>query len=191
VLEHLFSLGHTCIGVPVPDFATLAEFEISWVQERLQNLRRTARSIGSGLTLTCATTTEPLFANPPASSEIALRSQSTENVSRIKKQIPTLLHLLRKKEVTALVALNDRYAWAYYVWLCRAGIRIPEEVSLISFDNSRIAEALGLTSLDFGLDFAGHEAAYLFMDEKKRFQPPKNELVSRPWLAVRKSTASR
>lgn len=57
--------------------------------------------------------------------------------------------MLRRGSVTALLCLNDRLAFGAYQAVTEAGLRIPEDVSVISFDDDELATALrpGLTTV--------------------------------------------
>jgi DNA-binding LacI/PurR family transcriptional regulator len=73
------------------------------------------------------------------------------------------LHSLLTKGCTALVGINDRMAMQYLWWASAAGIKIPRDLSVISFDNIPEAEMQGLTSVDFGFGRLGYLAAHLFI----------------------------
>lgn len=51
---------------------------------------------------------------------------------------------------TALIALNDRIAFGAYQALSERGLRVPDDISLISFDNEDLATIVlpGLTTLE-------------------------------------------
>lgn len=57
--------------------------------------------------------------------------------------------LLRSGQVTALLCLNDRLAFGAYQALADARLRIPDDVSVISFDDDEVAATLrpGLTTV--------------------------------------------
>jgi DNA-binding LacI/PurR family transcriptional regulator/DNA-binding transcriptional regulator YhcF (GntR family) len=111
-------------------------------------------------------------------------------VGRAIENSPSLDFLLNTCHVTALFAMNDYFARDYFFWLTLTGIRIPEDISIVSIDNASSAEAVGLTSIDPGLDYAGHQAAHLLLGT---IAPPTARpawIKSRPWLVRRKSVAA-
>jgi LacI family transcriptional regulator len=57
--------------------------------------------------------------------------------------------LLRRTRPAALICLNDRVGLGAYQALQESGLRIPEDVSVVSFDDSVLAAWLrpGLTSV--------------------------------------------
>lgn len=57
--------------------------------------------------------------------------------------------MLSNSGVTALLCLNDRLAFGAYQALAEAGLRIPDDVSVISFDDDELAASLrpGLTTV--------------------------------------------
>jgi len=68
--------------------------------------------------------------------------------------------------LTALVAPADRHAKLYYRWLQTAGIKVPQELSLISFDDRQ--ERLypySISSVNFGLDELGYSAFHLLLGD--------------------------
>lgn len=60
----------------------------------------------------------------------------------------------RLGEYSAIVAYNDQCAQGVAVALLGAGVRIPEDISLVGFDNSLLAQSLAfsLTSVDRGVE---------------------------------------
>ena len=47
--------------------------------------------------------------------------------------------LARRKDVSALVCMNDRLAFGAYQAVAEAGLRVPEDLSIVSFDNDEIS----------------------------------------------------
>jgi LacI family transcriptional regulator len=68
---------------------------------------------------------------------------------------------------TALLCLNDRLAFGAYQALSEAGLNVPEDVSVISFDNDELAAYLrpGLTTIALPHDDMGREAVRLLLTE--------------------------
>jgi DNA-binding LacI/PurR family transcriptional regulator len=66
---------------------------------------------------------------------------------------------------TALIAPSDTLALSYHVgWLRTAGVAVPRDMSLISFDNSYRYEEQ-LTSVDFGFDYLGYQAYHTIVGD--------------------------
>lgn len=72
--------------------------------------------------------------------------------------IASMKRLLALKErPTAVIAINDYTATGALTALSEAGLRVPRDISLISFDNTNLAKITnpGLTSIDYGYDKLG------------------------------------
>jgi len=72
---------------------------------------------------------------------------------------------LLESEATAMISPSDEYAFAHYQWLMEAGIKIPEHLSMISFDNSSDLALFPVSTIDFGFSRLGHLAAHVFIDQ--------------------------
>ena len=93
---------------------------------------------------------------------------------------------------TAVIAYNDLQALGLLARWSEAGIRVPDDVSLVGFDNTFVAELSSprLTSVGADLREFGERAVELLIDRIDRHvagAPLHHELV--PVLAIRDSTA--
>jgi DNA-binding LacI/PurR family transcriptional regulator len=77
-----------------------------------------------------------------------------------------LSSFVTRPDITAIVAPNDEHARMFYRWLKMAGIRIPEDLSLISFDD-RVESAYPYTisSINFGFDSLGYTAFHILLGD--------------------------
>jgi LacI family transcriptional regulator len=68
---------------------------------------------------------------------------------------------------TAVIAMNDRAAMGVYQAVTAAGLRIPDDLSVISFDNSDLARWLhpALSSMDLPYFDLGRQAVELLLDD--------------------------
>lgn len=93
---------------------------------------------------------------------------------------------------TAIVCYNDQLAINVLNMLRRHGLRVPEDVSIVGFDDSSLAVAteVKLTSISHPKMDMGIEAAKWIISavEKKGDYPP--SIVYEPELMIRNSTAS-
>jgi LacI family transcriptional regulator len=82
----------------------------------------------------------------------------------------------------AFICLNDRIALGAYQALSDAGLRVPEDVSVVSFDDSDLASWLrpSLTSLALPHDEMGRAAVELLLGG------PGEGTVQRMWMPVRR-----
>lgn len=82
-------------------------------------------------------------------------------------------------DVTAIICLNDRLAFGVYQALQERGIRIPEDISIVSFDDDEIAAYLrpGLTTARIPYEEMGRQAVELLLDPD---HPVQHRLVPMP-----------
>jgi LacI family transcriptional regulator len=95
------------------------------------------------------------------------------------------------RRVTAIVAANDYLAVGCYLALEKAGLRVPEDISVIGFDDLPLTAEMrpSLSTMHFpGYDM-GIEAADLVLAEMEAEQFPKRRVLLGTELVVRQSTA--
>lgn len=81
--------------------------------------------------------------------------------------------------VTAIVAPNDFFVRRHLrTWITLLQIRVPEELSVVSFDNHKGEEWLPWNTVDFGREELGREA-FRFLKEEIR-EPRETHLPGRP-----------
>ena len=75
--------------------------------------------------------------------------------------------LLKQTRPRALLCLNDRLAFGAYQALGEAGLAIPSDVALVSFDNDELASYLrpGLTTIALPHETMGRTAVELLLDQ--------------------------
>lgn len=80
---------------------------------------------------------------------------------------------IKSQRPRALLCLNDRLAFGAYQALAEAGLRIPEDVALVSFDNDEIASYLrpGLTTIGLPHEQMGRRAVELLLGAAETTQP--------------------
>lgn len=93
--------------------------------------------------------------------------------------------LLKSQRPRAILSLNDRLAFGAYQALAEVGLRIPDDVALVSFDNDEIASYLrpGLTTIGLPHEEMGRRAVQLLL---KTDDTPQAGLMDMP-LIVRGS----
>jgi DNA-binding LacI/PurR family transcriptional regulator len=97
---------------------------------------------------------------------------------------------------TAILAANDTLAIGVLRWCADHGIRVPEEVSVVGFDNIEIAKYLrpALTTVNYAAEEVCHRAidkllALVATDDSGAAMPTVE--VVEPELIVRESSAPR
>ena len=89
---------------------------------------------------------------------------------------------------TAVIAMNDRAAMGVYQALAAAGLRVPDDLSVVSFDNSDLSRWLhpALSSMDLPCFDIGRRAVELLIDDdaEPRVHKLTMELRSRDSVAA-------
>jgi len=92
----------------------------------------------------------------------ALQQEATEISMEIVETIALgksdhdLLHKGIVEGVTAIVAPNDHYAVSFWKALRQMGKKVPEDISLLSFDNLAERKPYPIDSIDFGMSLLGY-----------------------------------
>jgi DNA-binding LacI/PurR family transcriptional regulator/DNA-binding transcriptional regulator YhcF (GntR family) len=81
------------------------------------------------------------------------------------EKTPSLANLLRDHAPTALIALNDYMAREYYYWFTALGIRIPLDISMVSFDNLPAWTFSPVSTIDWGFERLGYQAAHIMIND--------------------------
>ena len=99
--------------------------------------------------------------------------------------------LYGKRRPTAVFAGNDEMATGAYVAVRKAGLRIPEDVSIVGFDDTPIAGRLwpALTTVRLPIREMGQAAARLLLEQAAGVV--REDVISfTPEIVVRDSTAA-
>jgi DNA-binding transcriptional regulator YhcF (GntR family) len=199
-LNTLVRLGHARIAMP-----SYRESRLDWVGRRISILKREARGINPCPEITATRLldaewdrqfgqsdiysfryrfSEPLiYETHPASHE-----QYLEKVFR--RANPRLKHLAEKTNFTAFIAPNDNFAQEYFFWFSSLGFKIPQDVSIVSFDNNLDTHLLPLSTVDFGFQRLGYQAAHLFIGDIGIKPDSNGNIISRCELIDRGSIAA-
>lgn len=102
-------------------------------------------------------------------------------------------HLIkRRKDITAVFVTNDQLAFGVYEYAKKHGIRIPEDISVIGFDDEIASEYLGLTTFRQSTTEIADIASQLMLDQIDGKQVPplircRAEIVERESVKTVKS----
>ncbi len=93
---------------------------------------------------------------------------------------------------TALLAINDMYAFGAYAGARDLGLRVPDDVSIVGIDDSVLAEVVDppLTTVRQPLCAMTQAAVDILIGRiEGRDDAPPQHLIMQPELIVRRSTA--
>lgn len=104
----------------------------------------------------------------------------------------TISLLERYPHITALLCCDDYIAIRVMTILRERGIRVPEDISLVGFDNSERAEEVKpqLTTVDVHADWIGMLAVRSLVERADQVEKPKTMTLVATQLVERQSTAS-
>lgn len=165
-LTHLYSLGHRRVA-----FMRGQPFS-SDSDERWRHLQQAAKEIGI-----------------PIDSELIL--QLDRDITSPELGYPAMQHLLSGgKRFTAVVCFNDMSAIGAIRALQDFGLRVPEDVSVIGFDDIRTAafHSPRLTTIRQPLANMGRIAAQCILNRLHGTERFRDQIVVEPELMVREST---
>lgn len=93
---------------------------------------------------------------------------------------------------TAFLAYNEATAYAAYDTCRRLGLRVPQDLSIISFDNTpaNLFTHLPLTSINTQMAYMGETAVRLLLDRIESPMDPPRKIIVPPTLVKRDSVIS-
>jgi DNA-binding LacI/PurR family transcriptional regulator len=90
---------------------------------------------------------------------------------------------------TAVVALNDQVASAFIDEATKRGFRVPEDFSVVGFDDRLESKGIGLTTIHLPIEEIGEAAVTLMLQRHNEpFESGKIDMVLNPSLVVRSTT---
>ena len=101
------------------------------------------------------------------------------------------LSRILKQKVTCILCPNDYYAFFILWWLTSAGLKIPENLSLLSFDNNPVQNQARINSLDFGFGDLGYSAFHLIHGSVPIKADRNGNVPAKPYIADYGSFAPR
>lgn len=106
-----------------------------------------------------------------------------------RKPIKKLLQL--KNRPTAIFCLHDLVAVAAIKALEEKGLKVPENIAIVGFDNIHIAEVVGLTTVSQPRYELGKKAAKLLMEKIGGKRKSLCQVVLQPELIIRRSSGAK
>jgi LacI family transcriptional regulator len=163
--QHLLELGHTHVAV-------LSEpFKVSSSKERVRGFREALEKAGLSL-------------------EADHVRESSADLGSAKKE--ALVLLTEKNRATGIFCCNDMQAIGALQAAKELGLRVPEDVSIIGFDNTILASVTSppLTTVAQPIEDLGRRAVDLLIDELKDEGKSPQKIVLKPELVIRDSTGN-
>lgn len=104
-----------------------------------------------------------------------------------------ILQMIQNEGVTAVVCYNDELAVECCHFLAEAGVKVPEDVSIVGYDNTELAMAFfpRITSVTHPKNQMGEKAAKLLLRMAAGNKPEKQCYVFHPELVERDSVCCR
>lgn len=165
LMEHLLSLGHRHIGLVGGKLSVLSTYE------KLVQYRQMLTEAG-------------IAYDPDI---IMVDGAYTYSLEGGYEEMDQLLQ--KGKELTAVIAINDFTAAGVMHCLADHGIRVPEDISVVSYDNTYISEITfpGITSIDYNYEEFGRKVVTAAIEAAQGVEGELLQIVS-PSLVVRKSS---
>ena len=162
VLEHLISRGHRRIGMLAGRFSPYIS------KRRYQGFQTIAKEYSLVTRPGWIRTTDPDI------------DSATEEAAAILRQ---------DERPTAIFGTNDEIATGIMKAAARLGLRVPEDVAVIGYDDSRVCRAMEpeLTSVHIFRTRMGEEAAGLLLKLLQGEEPEETRIMVKPELIVRGS----
>lgn len=162
--DHLVGLGHRRIGIMG---GGVAAFEFTNMADRLRGYEESLQHRGIVV--------DP-FLHVPAAVNLRGGAQSMQDL------------LQRADRPTAVVAMSDEMAIGAIQSARQFGARVPEDLSVVGFDDHEVSEFIGLTTVRQDVAAQGEWAARWVLDRLAHRSHLVHE-VQRPELIVRSTTA--
>ncbi len=173
-VEHLTSLGHTRI-------AFVGDIALPWAQKRLDAYHVALETCG-------------LSFSAVAGGPLIFEGNSTSNVdwNVVSDRFANdFLTSDRCRQATAAITLNDQSGIPFQAAMLRAGMKLPHDLSIVSFDDDRASISAGLTTTHAPIEEAGERAVRLLASRlRSPFTSGREEIVLNPTLVVRTSTGT-
>lgn len=106
-------------------------------------------------------------------------------------RLRTAAMLNEHPEITAFLAMREMVETAIYSALTEAGLRIPDDISVVGLTNAQGLELTSpaLTALDFPAWSIAYEAGEMLIDQLEEVDTELKEILREPTLTIRASTS--
>lgn len=163
VVEHLRAQGHARIAMlGWPEGTVVGDVRVRGYQEALS---------GAGI--------------PPLPYLLARTPNDVAHATRAAERL-----LSRAPRPTAIICATDTIAIGVSKYLESAGLRIGTDVAVASYDDTPVAEALGLTSVHQRIDIIARAVTELLMGKIRGIPAAEAHIMVAPTLVVRASSGT-
>jgi DNA-binding LacI/PurR family transcriptional regulator len=187
-MRHLLELGHRHIGC----FAFIGGEDDPEIRRRTGMHRALSEAgLAPAEVMTPLRLASQAWLTPPPFSDLA---SPAYGIREPHDTTPAMLidTLRRHPDMTAIIALNDASAICAWYQLERAGLRVPDDISLVGFDDTDpMLDNEGrnvLTTVRVPLRQIGQEAAKLLLCATRGEDVGKSAVIMAPELVIRRST---
>lgn len=166
-ISHLVNRGKSSIGIILP-------------KSEYPNITARYKGYIAGLNKNKLEYNEDLLADIPDTSIVKISSEL------IKPAIERLL----AKQVDAIICSNDRVAVHVIKLLMKMGIRIPDQIAIVGYDNLEICEMITpeLTSIDQNPRELARQAIDILIEQIERSPTKPRHVTIKPNLIIRETT---
>jgi DNA-binding LacI/PurR family transcriptional regulator len=192
--------GHRVIVTPVLPAEAWGEMVLAtggqrWIAERLRGIERACRLYGAQLrTIPLLPTDRETPGEPVALGDWQHWGErfAAHLIEQLRSEAAAVDPALPRP--TALIALNDEMAIRSILTLRDAGLRVPEDISIVGFDNQEEGRSFQLSTVESPIEEMGREAGRLLErliaeDETVPHDAPVQHLLVKPTLIARNSVA--
>ncbi|SFT15959.1 GntR family transcriptional regulator [Paenibacillus sp. BC26] len=183
-VDHLWSLGHRNIAI-----CSDSPLMTVSVEERIQGYNEALKQ--KGALINPALILTDFHVNASQGSVNSLFTTSSENQTILNQEHP-LYRFIKNRMATAYIALNCALGVHILSIAKQVGLRVPEDISIITFDNPSplLEEFSVLTHIDQSEQEIGREAARLLLQviDNRGKQPSYKKIDLQPSLVIRKTT---
>ncbi len=166
--EHLLALGHRSIGFIGDEFDNPFGFTSS--RDRFSGYKQAMAGAGLG----------------PAPENVALGAHGRYEARDLATRM-----LARSDRPTAIFAASDTQALGVLAAAQDIGLHVPDDLSVIGYDDIEACDFVGLTTVRQHLFESGRQGAQLLLNEIEQPAASPHSVVMKPEIVRRRTTASR
>jgi len=177
--SHLISQGHRDIAFISPSL------ESEWVDDRIRGFCRALEM--AGIEVSCGSGLTPNDERIICAAPVSPSSDTWDDWNVAGRDAGA--KMLESKRYTAVVAANDAMGLALMELAKERGLKVPDDLSVVGFDDRHSSSTMGLTTIHPPIEAMGDAAAALTIRRlAEPFEQGNNEVVLNPTLVIRSSS---